>query len=148
MSHCEYIHVSEVDIQHARLISLNKDLKDENQKLKEGHELIYKSLRDAEGVGELMTGPEYECVAESVNHYIHGYHNLTDENEKLKEELEESEKDVRAWRGFSDEYCEAYEKKGWENKDLKEENLKIKKEFADFKLRLAVAAGDDMGCMG
>ena len=30
-----------------------------------------------------------------------------------------------------------------EIKELKKENLKIKKEFGDFKLRFAVAAGDD-----
>jgi hypothetical protein len=62
-----------------------KELKEENEKLKEGHDLIYQSLRDAEGQKELMTAPEPECIAESVGDYIQKFHEQEDEIEKLKE---------------------------------------------------------------
>jgi len=61
-----------------------KEIREKNMDLTEGHKLIYNSLRAAEGGCELMTGPEYDCVAESVNHYIHEFHKQQDENEKLK----------------------------------------------------------------
>ena len=53
--------------------------------LKEGHSLIYQSLRRAEGVKELMTGCEFECIAEAVGNYIQGYHEMEDEIESLKD---------------------------------------------------------------
>jgi hypothetical protein len=74
--------------------TLNKEhdqVLSENVRLKEGHDLIYKSLRSAEGTKELMTGSEPECIAESVGHYIQKFHEQEDEIKKLKEELDERE---------------------------------------------------------
>ena len=74
-----------------------KELKGENAELKEGHSLIYQSLRSAEGIKELMTGSEFECIAESVKSYIQGFHEMEDEIDELKEENDE-------WREVCDDF--------------------------------------------
>ena len=116
----------ELDIENndksENIIKEIKKLKEEIEELKEGHSLIYKSLRKAEGVKELMTGPEFECIAEAVGDYIQGFHEKDEKIEELKEQNEEynnvvaekraTEKEVERHRialGSSDE----------ENKELR-----------------------------
>ena len=121
----------------AELEDDNEELKAEIDQLKEGHELIYKALRAAEGVSELMTGPEYENVAESVNHYIHEYHKLTDENEKLKELTDEIMNDptsthilgCNAYEKFTQAMCELNHDEKWIT-ELKAEIEKLKEQLA------------------
>ena len=70
-----------------KLVELVVKTVKEKEELKEGHSLIYQSLRKAEGVKELMTGPEFECIAESVEVYTQGFHEKEDKIEELKEEM-------------------------------------------------------------
>jgi hypothetical protein len=63
----------------------------EKKELIEGHKVIYDALRAAEGTNEMMTGPEPDCIADSITHYIEGYHTQQDEIEKLKEDNKEYE---------------------------------------------------------
>ena len=66
----------------------NDEREEKYDELKEGYDLIYERLRSAEGTKELMTGPEPECIAESVYNYIRKFHEQEEELESLKEENE------------------------------------------------------------
>jgi hypothetical protein len=57
----------------------------ENDKLKEGHDLIYKSLREAEGVKDFMTSPEPESIADSVKDYVNGFHDMESDRDTMLE---------------------------------------------------------------
>ena len=80
-----------------------KEIREKNMDLTEGHKLIYNSLKAAEGGCELMTGPEYDCVAESVNHYIHEFHKQQEEIDKLNMEKDEEDKWLKAFNKVKDE---------------------------------------------
>ena len=53
-----------------------KAQKKEIMELEEGHDLIYKSLREAEGGKEFMTSPEPESIADSVKDYVNGFNDM------------------------------------------------------------------------
>ena len=80
-----------------------KAQKKEIMELEEGHDLIYKTLRSAEGIKEIMTGSEPECIAESVKFYVEGFHEKEDEIEGLRNNItslvQEVGKSYQAARG-------------------------------------------------
>ena len=76
-----------------------KAQKKEIMELEEGHDLIYKTLRSAEGWGGGLEGIVYswaspECIAESVKFYVEGFHDKEDEIEELKKDNKELRKVV------------------------------------------------------
>ena len=76
---------------------------DKVMELEEGIDLIYKTLRSAEGIKEIMTGSEPECIAESLKFYVEGFHEKEDEIEGLKNNItslvQEVGKSYQAARG-------------------------------------------------
>ena len=120
-------------------LAKENDKKDETIKeLKEGHSLIYQSLRKAEGVKELMTGPEFESIAESVEVYTQGFHEKEDKIEELKEEMlelydEEGARDNCEVLGLvpEDEYNAM--KLMYENSQYQLESLETDKRIKDLK---------------